>query len=183
MTIFIRPRLYWIPAAMPFLRLGQTIFPKTVTVKRLSGMQAGLLHDWQSRLSQSNHTRSETVDAVSQRLSITLPPGPSHPYLRLPILAATPQGRARIHSLSQQRGLGMSLAYPTPINEIPEISPMFDGKRFPSARRVADHILTIPTHQWLSEKDKRAIAECVEPAPAPVPQPRRMPVGRLSSFQ
>lgn len=159
MTIFIRPRLYWIPAAVPSLRLGQTIFPKTVTVKRLSGMHAGLLHNWQSRLSQSNHTRSQTVAAVSQRLSITLPPGPSHPYLRLPILAATPQGRARIHSRSQQRGLGMSLAYPTPINEIPEISPMFDGKRFPSARRVADHILTIPTHQWLSEKDKSAIAE------------------------
>ena len=34
MAIFIRPRLYWIPNAMPFLRLGQTIFPKSVAVKR-----------------------------------------------------------------------------------------------------------------------------------------------------
>jgi len=162
MTIFIRPGLYWIPAALPFLRLGQTIFPKDVPLKLLSGMHAGLLRNWQSRLSQSNRTRSETAAYFSQRLSLTLAHGPSHPYLRLPIFAATPKDRERIHSLSEQRGLGLSVAYPTPINEIPEISRMFDGKRFPSARSVAEHILTIPTHHWLSDKDKRAIAECVE---------------------
>ena len=172
MAIFIRPRLYWIPNALPFLRLGQTVFPKSVAVKRLSGMQAGLLHDWEHRLSESNQRRSETAASVSRQMSLTLPQGPSHPYLRLPILAATPQGRARIHSFAQRRGLGVSVAYPTPINEIPEISHMFDGRRFPSARRVSEHILTIPTHQWISEKDKRAIVECVDPSAATV---RRAP--------
>jgi dTDP-4-amino-4,6-dideoxygalactose transaminase len=162
MTIFIRPGLYWIPAALPFLRLGQTIFPKDVTLKRLSGMHAGFFRNWRSRLRQSNRSRSRTATYFSERLSLTLAHGPSHPYLRLPLFAATPKDREWIHSLSEQRGLGLSLAYPTPINEIPEISRMFDGKRFPSARTVAEHILTIPTHHWLSEKDKRAIAECVE---------------------
>jgi dTDP-4-amino-4,6-dideoxygalactose transaminase len=179
MAIFIRPRLYWIPNAMPFLKLGQTIFPKSVAVKRLSGMQAGLLHDWQHQLSESNQRRSETAASVSRQMSLNLPQGPSHPYLRLPILAATPQGRARIHSFAERRGLGVSLAYPTPINEIPEIRHMFDGRRFPSARRVSEHILTIPTHHWISEKDTRAIAECVEPSaavtrPAPAVAARRM---------
>lgn len=172
MAIFIRPGLYWIPASLPFLRLGQTIFPKTVAVKRLSGMQAGLLHDWQDRLNQSNHTRSETAAAISRELPLRLPQGPSHPYLRLPIFAPTPKRRERIHSLAQQRGLGVSLAYPTPINEIPEISEMFDGKRFPAASRVSEHILTIPTHEWLSEKDRRAIVECVQP-PAGAVRPVR----------
>jgi perosamine synthetase len=176
MAVFIRPRLYWLPAALPFLRLGQTIFPKTVFVKRLSGMQAGLLHDWQRRLGQLNRRRSETAASVSRELSLRLPPGPSHPYLRLPILAPTPQRRDRIHLLAQRRGLGVSLAYPTPINEIPEISKMFDGQRYPSARRVSERILTIPTHQWLSEKDTRAILVCVEPA---TPALRR--AGRLAA--
>ena len=180
MAIFIRPRLYWIPNALPFLRLGQTVFPKTVAVKRLSGMQAGLLHNWEHRLSESNQRRSETAASVSRQMSLSLPQGPSHPYLRLPILAATPQGRERIHAFAQRRGLGVSVAYPTPINEIPEISHMFDGRRFPSARSVSEHILTIPTHQWISEKDKRAIVECVDPAaavvrPTPVLGARRAP--------
>ena len=161
MAIFIRPRLYWIPNAMPFLKLGQTIFPKTVAVKRLSGMQAGLLHDWQHQLGRSNRRRSETAASVSRRMSLSPPQGPSHPYLRLPILAATPQGREQLHSCAERRGLGVSVAYPTPINEIPEISHLFAGRRFPSARTVSERILTIPTHQWISEKDQRAIAECL----------------------
>ncbi|HJU44100.1 MAG TPA: DegT/DnrJ/EryC1/StrS family aminotransferase [Vicinamibacterales bacterium] len=180
MAIFIRPRLYWMPAALPFLRLGQTIFPKKVFVKRLSGMQAGLLHNWQSRLRQSNQRRSETAAAVSRALSLRLSPGPAHPYLRLPILAATPQRRDRIYSLAERRGLGVSLAYPTPINEIPEIRTMFDGQRYPSARRVSECILTIPTHQWISEKDAKAIRECVEPSATAVRRPGAMAAIRVT---
>jgi len=161
LAVFIRPRLYWLPAALPFLRLGQTIFPKEVSVKRLSGMKAGILREWQARLNESNRIRSGATVDFSERLSIVLANGPSHPYLRLPIFAATPAERDRIYLLSQREGLGLSVAYPTPINEIPEISAAFNGKRFPSARRVADHVLTIPIHQWLSEHDKRAIAGCI----------------------
>lgn len=183
MAIFIRPRLYWIPNALPFLRLGQTIFPKSVAVKRLSGMQAGLLHDWQNRLSHSNQRRSEAAASVSRQMSLSLPQGPSHPYLRVPIFAPTPQRRDRIHSLSQQHGLGVSLAYPTPINDIPEISHMFDGKRFPSARKVSEHILTIPTHHWISEKDQRAIARCVEPTTVVFRPAAAVPASRATSRQ
>jgi len=161
MALFIRPRLYWLPAALPFLRLGQTIFPKDVSLKRLSGVKAGVLREWRTRLSESNRIRSEATAYFSQRLSIGPVNGPAHPYLRLPILAATPAERDRIYSLSQRRGLGLSVAYPTPINEIPEISGAFNGQRFPSARRVAEQLLTIPIHHWLSDDDKRAIAECV----------------------
>ena len=159
MTIFIRPRLYWIPAALPFLRLGDTVFPKEIPLKRMSGTKAGLLRSWRSRLTHSNQVRSETATYFSQRLSLRLAPGPSHPYLRLPILVATPNERERLYSRSQESGLGLSVAYPTPINEIAEIRAAFHDGRFPSARRVAESLLTIPTHHWLSEKDKRAIAE------------------------
>ena len=161
MAMFIRPRLYWLPAALPFLRLGQTIFPKDVSLKRLSGMKAGVLREWRTRLSESNRIRSDASAYFSQRLSIGLANGPSHPYLRLPIFAATPAERNRIYSRSERQGLGLSVAYPTPINEIPEISDAFNGRGFPSARRVAEHLLTIPIHRWLSEDDKRAIADCV----------------------
>lgn len=166
MAVFIRPRLYWLPAALPFLGLGQTIFPKHVALKRLSGMKAGVLHDWPARLSASNRIRSSAAADLSRRLSIRLASGPSHPYLRLPIFAATPDERDRIYLRSQRDGLGLSVAYPTPINEIPEICAAFNGECFPSARRVADHLLTIPIHQWLSEQDKHAIAGCVAGRPS-----------------
>ncbi|MGH9894713.1 MAG: DegT/DnrJ/EryC1/StrS family aminotransferase, partial [bacterium] len=110
-------------------------------------------------LTRSNKIRSETAIYFSQRLPLRLVHGASHPYLRLPILVATPEERERIHSLSQERGLGLSVAYPTPVNEIPEVRAAFNGERFPSAERVAESLLTIPTHHLLSAKDKRAISD------------------------
>jgi len=124
-------------------------------------MHAGFLRRWRTRLRESNRARTGAAEYLSRRLSLTLAEGPSHPYLRLPIMARTSQERERILSTSRQRGLGLSFGYPTPINEIPEISWLFRGQRFEAARRVADSILTLPTHHWLSDKDKRAIAECV----------------------
>jgi len=159
MAVFIRPLLYWLPAALPFLRLGETIFPRRIPLKRLSGMKAALLRNWRSRLAESNRIRSETATYFSRRLPLRMVAGGAHPYVRLPVLASNPEEKARVLSLSQGRGLGLSVAYPRAIHEIPEMRAVVDGRRFPSARSVAERILTIPTHHWLSEQDKRAIAE------------------------
>jgi dTDP-4-amino-4,6-dideoxygalactose transaminase len=159
MAVFIRPRLYWIPAALPFLRLGQTLFPTKVRLSRLSGLKAGVLHNWRRRLARSNGIRCETAAYFCRRLHLQLPPGPSHPYLRLPVLASTPQEKQRIHALSQARGLGLSGAYPAPVSEIPELRAVVNGHRFPHACQVADSLVTIPTHHWLSDNDKRTIAD------------------------
>jgi perosamine synthetase len=158
MAIFIRPWLYWIPAALPFLELGQTVFPKEIRLARLSGLKAGVLRNWQNSLVRSNRRRSETAAHFSRRLSLrgTDPP---HPYLRLPLVVSTPKERERIYSISQKRGLGLSTAYPSAVNEIPEIQSSFDGQSFPSARRLSKNLLTLPTHQWLSQKDMTAITE------------------------
>jgi dTDP-4-amino-4,6-dideoxygalactose transaminase len=158
MTLLIRPRLYWLPAALPFLRLGQTIFPETVPIARLSGTKAGLLRDWRTRLARANRSRSETVSFFARQLRLRPVAGPAHPYLRLPVLAASPDDRARLCALSERRGLGLSGAYPTPINEIAQIRSAFDGQTFPSAASVAKRLVTIPTHQLLSDRDKRAIS-------------------------
>jgi perosamine synthetase len=79
MTIFIRPGLYWIAAALPFLRLGQTIFPKDIPMRRLSGMKAGLMRNWSSRLARSNNLRSETAAYFTRQLPLRLANRGSHP--------------------------------------------------------------------------------------------------------
>ena len=159
MAVFVRPWLYWVPAALPFLGLGQTTFPTRIRLRRLSGLQAGLLRNWRSRLAESNRGRAETAAYFMRRLPARFPSDDRRPWLRLPIVAATARERARVYSASQKRGLGVSLAYPAPINEIPEMWPAFAGQRFPSARSLSERLLTLPTHHWLSEKDKDAIAE------------------------
>ena len=159
MMIFIRPSLYWIPAALPFLGLGRTTYPARIAINRLSGCQAGLLRRWRRRLAGSNDARAAAVAYFTRELSLGPARDQARPYLRLPIVAPDAKAPQRVYALSQKRGLGVSVAYPTPINEIPEIASVFNGQRFPSARRLSERLLTLPTHHWLSERDKRAIAD------------------------
>lgn len=50
MSLFVRPFLYWFPAGLPFLKLGETVFYRDFSVKRLSPAKAGVLRGWQTRL-------------------------------------------------------------------------------------------------------------------------------------
>ncbi len=50
MMIFTNPRLFWLPRAMPFLRLGETLFDPSFPILRMSGFQAGLGRNWRTRL-------------------------------------------------------------------------------------------------------------------------------------
>ena len=159
MALFVRPRLYWIPASLPFLHLGETVFPKAVPVRGLSGVRAGLLCGWQERLTVSNRQRSEAARYFRHRLPLRLPPQADHPYLRVPFRVRNAREKQRLCAMSRRRGLGLSPAYPTPITEIPGVPLACEGRRFPSAQRVASSLVTIPTHPLVSERDRMAIAE------------------------
>ncbi len=160
MAIFVRPALYWLPASLPFLKLGQTIFYKDFPIKKLSGMQAGLLHGWQERLEKSNQIRKENAKYFSTFITPSPLAGEGRGeevYLRLPVLMNNREIRDKLFSLSNKKGLGVSAMYPSPINEIEEIRNQFNGNTYPSAKKIADGLLTIPTHQLLSKKDKEDI--------------------------
>jgi perosamine synthetase len=158
MAIFVRPSLYWIPAALPFLELGRTVFPKRIVLRRLSGMHAGLLRNWRQRLADANRARTAATLYFTRQLAPGAAASGARPLLRLPIVATDAAEKSRVCALARKRGLGVSAAYPTPLNEIPELRPAFEGQDFPAARRVADGLVTLPTHQWLTERDKEHIA-------------------------
>jgi perosamine synthetase len=157
MAVFIRPRLYWIPALLPFLRLGETIFPADVPLRRLGAVKAVLLAGWRRRLAESNTTRSEVAADFSRRLRLQA--GDRRACLRIPLVAPTPRAKDRVQALGRARGLGVSAAYPAPVSEIPQIREVFAGQRFPAAEHVAARLVTIPTHKWVSERDRQAIVD------------------------
>jgi perosamine synthetase len=167
MTIFIRPRLYWIPSSLPFLRLGETIFPRRITLTRLSAMKAGILRDWRSRLARANVIRSQTVTYFSRQLPLPAAPGGAPAFLRFPILVNSRSDQERLHAFSRSSGLGVSRAYPSAVSDIPEVqaASFVARKSFPAARDMVDRLLTLPTHELLSERDKREIAELCRSVP------------------
>jgi perosamine synthetase len=159
MSVFIRPSLYWLPAGLPFLKLGETVFHKDFPIEKLSKKKAGILRHWQNRLDRSNRTRAETAIYWEKNLQMKSSHHATIPYLRLPVLMGRSEITDRIYSLSQKKGLGISTMYPTPVNEIEELKVTFNGKDFPSAKMVAERLLSIPTHHLLSEEDKESICK------------------------
>jgi perosamine synthetase len=153
---FLRPSLYWLPASLPFVGLGETVYSPEFPIHRLSGPQAGLLKRWQARLTQANLARATRVTALRDRVAgIRLP---AHaPCIRLPLVCASRQERDRLYAESRQQGLGFSLMYPTTVAQVPELRRFAGEQHFPGAERLADCLLTIPVHPLVSEQDRVAI--------------------------
>lgn len=159
LSLFIKPSLYWFPAGLKFLKLGETFFYTDFSIKRLSGMKAGLLWNWRKRLEVSNMARSINAGYFSSELELENSPASFKgvSFLRLPVLSNSRGERDSLHALSQKRGLGLSKMYPTPVNEIKEIRGFFSGKSFPAAKMVCERLVTLPTHPFLTEKDRESI--------------------------
>jgi dTDP-4-amino-4,6-dideoxygalactose transaminase len=157
LSIFIHPSLYWFPAGLSSLKLGETLFYRDFPVTKLSGMQAGLLNNWQRTLEEANKIRGENAADLNNRSSQNKKS--FIPYLRLPVMIQNRERKERILSLSQRKGLGISRMYPTPVSEIKEIRNQFNGTTYPSAKILAETLLTLPTHPLLKEKDREEIRQ------------------------
>jgi perosamine synthetase len=180
MYLFIRPWLYWLPAGLPFLRLGETRFDLDFPLRRMSSLNAGLLAGWQARLTCANQTRAASAEDFRARLGLPRRDGPDVPYLRFPVLMGSRTARDRVYASAAERGLGVSRMYPTPVNEIPEITDRFAGQSFPSAKLIADRLLTLPTHHLVTEQDRQALCELLERRDAlPTPSPAGVRTGAV----
>lgn len=162
MRVFVHPRLFWGPKAIPRVGVGRTAYHVGFPIARLSGPSAGALQGWRERLSQTSRARSE----IAAYFCAALGPRarwPGFPGSRLAVLTESRQARDRLYAASEARGLGLGLMYPAPITAIDELKARFAGAHVPGAQFVADRLLTLPTHHHLSEMDKRGVCELLHP--------------------
>ncbi len=164
LSIFIHPSLYWFPSGLPFLKLGETFFYKDFPMKQFAGVKAGLLRKWRKHLEDSNRVRKENAEYFRKAIALNICPTLSVPFLRFPLLIANKKKRGSIYILANKMGLGISCMYPTAVNRINEIRNIFGDKTYPCANIISEGILTVPTHQYLSKKDKRGISEFLRTA-------------------
>ena len=165
LNIFIRPCLYWVPASMPFLKLGSTLYDTNFPVRRLSSMQAGLFVRWRPRLAKAMSIRKDQAGQLNRRLNIIEPSYLSAiAYVRFPVILDSGERKKLISQAAEQRGLGITRMYTAAVNEIPQIAHHFSGLDFPSARFVADRLITLPLHQYVNDRDRDEIVRLVAPA-------------------
>lgn len=166
--LLIHPSLYWLPAGLPFLKLGETTFYRDFPVVRMDSVRAGLLRYWKRRLARSISSRVAHVEQLIRSLDScgisiikSSVPGQSV-YLRLPVLMRSRQEKEAVYLMSKVRGLGMSAAYPSSIQQVPELREMLSSQNVPRATMIAERLVTIPTHELLSDTDLVRICSAVQ---------------------
>ncbi|MFH1891807.1 MAG: DegT/DnrJ/EryC1/StrS family aminotransferase [Candidatus Zixiibacteriota bacterium] len=160
--LLLRPELYWIPNSIPFLGIGETIFDPDFPMARMREMNCRLGSVLLDRIGLLNSIRIGIADTLLNRLrdcpGLEFPGyegGAVIPYLRLPILMANKSVRDTAISRLRAAGIGASPMYPSTIAEIPAIDAHL-GERsgeLPGAKEIADRLLTLPTHPYVTGQD------------------------------
>jgi perosamine synthetase len=156
--LLLRPWLYWIPARLPFLKLGTTRYEIDYPVERYNpnlGVMAALLF---RKIDSITRRRTENAHRYFEQLRgipfLDLPaplPGAQPVYLRLPVLVDTAARREQLLAILNAEGLGVTGSYPLSTLDIPEIQNHLDHahSRGDAGRSLAAHILTLPTHPYV----------------------------------
>ena len=163
---FISPGLYWFPAGLPFLKLGETIFYEDFPVYRLSSFRASILDGWYDTLSWLNGVRRANSDYYLNRVPTLHDFGAGIPYLRFPVVLDGERKRRVFRDLDGT-SVGINGMYPSPVSRIPELVGRFRMGDFPEAERVAESLITLPTHPLVSEQDRARVCALLESVMAP----------------
>jgi dTDP-4-amino-4,6-dideoxygalactose transaminase len=155
-----RPSLYALPAALPLLHLGQTVYrhPRPLRFPT-RGSCAVIAGTW---------TLAEREVAVRRRNAARLlvelrrqpgfetmrtPPRAQPGYLRLPVLTSPVAPRSAVIATARQ--LGVAPGYPKALNELERFAPRCLNRNadFQGGRVLAARLCTLPTHSRLGVRD------------------------------
>lgn len=159
-TILQNPSLFWLPKALPFLKLGETLYEPDFSLSQLTTFHKALSKNWQKRLGHHQRARNRNITFWQNKLPevfIQLCCLTDINIIRLPILVQTREQKDCILRVSERHGLGMMGAYPTPLNKIPELANEFAGQTYPQAEKLCHRLLTIPVHEYVKDKDNERI--------------------------
>jgi len=161
-SVFLSPRLYWLPNSLPFLKLGLTEYDPGFPDFRMPGLVRELLLRLMEKLEEFNRIRRQNAfalaGAVERNASFTipLPPADCLPnYIRFPLIAR--DEATRDHAVRELRaaGIGASQFYPSAICDIAGIGPHMAVRDFhrPKAEDLGRRLLTLPTHPYVQPGD------------------------------
>ncbi len=169
-SLLSRPRTFWLPASLPFLGIGETIYEESFSVGRLSPAQTCAIPVVMKKLDSLRRIRIDNSRILAERINgvndMSIPgfnakdcPG----YIRLPV--AMPNKDIRDAKVKELREMGIvaSTMYPATISEIQELpeGTLCNKREFSGAQNIVDCLLTLPTHPYVAEKDRQKMIACL----------------------
>lgn len=148
-----QPSLYWLPAALPLLRLGETRFTPLARLDgghpdRLRHLQANIEAYW-SRDDAPQRAVARLVASLDPDVVVDLPQvcrGDASPrLLRYPLLLQDGELRDTVYRALHEAGLGASTLYNAALPGIRGLQALGD-RPYSCAETFARQLLTLPVH-------------------------------------
>jgi perosamine synthetase len=165
-----RPATYGVPASLPWLALGETIYHDPSTPAAMSEFAAALALRTKGEADAEIPTRRENALAWTRDLpgdvgsSVRHPASGSPGYLRFPI--RLPTGMHGFHSAGAARNVGIMPSYPSALPALPAVRSRLTGVRtsWRGAEELVATLVTLPTHSRVTQPDRQRVASLIEAA-------------------
>lgn len=163
-----RPSLYALPAALPFLRLGETIYREPRPLRGPTRVSCPMVAATWTLAEREVEVRRRNAERLLVELrrhpgfqTISTPRHARPGYLRLPVLASPEVRRAAAGSGA--RRLGVTPGYPKALCDLAEFGSRCLNRDagFPGSRMLAAQLCTLPTHGRLGARDLARLEEWI----------------------
>jgi dTDP-4-amino-4,6-dideoxygalactose transaminase len=161
-AVLFHPRLFALPRALPWFRIGETVYLEKIPVHHMARPGRRVLRELLTAREGIQHTRS----SVARQYLAHLAPH-SHAFafipreddiatgpLRFPVVFKSARHKAEILRVLTELGLGASGSYPTPLDKQPGVPAYVVAQGpFLNAKAMAAGVLTLPTHEYVQKRD------------------------------
>lgn len=158
-----RPSTYMLPASIPWLALGETVYHDAPAPAALCPVAAATIlriRDAAHREAQERRTRAVRFGqalAGSRAIPIDLPRGSVAGFLRFPVRRSG--GHPGLRDSANARRLGVMPTYPSPLGALAQVRARLESvtNRWPGAQELVATLITLPTHSRVTERDSEEI--------------------------
>jgi perosamine synthetase len=163
-----RANLYALPASLPFLRLGETVFRDPRPLRAPTGASCSVVAATWAAAAREVEVRRRHAEQLLNALRgrpglepIRTPPQARPGYLRLPVLAS-PSARCRAAETAARR-LGIMPGYPFALCDLKGFSPhcLNRDAALSGSRLLAARLCTLPTHSRLDAGDLTKLTQWI----------------------
>lgn len=164
-----RPAWYGIPRALPWLRLGETVYRDPTPPRPMTGTAAACIAASRDAAEREGGTRriaaAAILDAVGSgsRVRAVRPiPGATPGYLRLPLRLA--DGLGGFERPMEAIRLGLAPSYPSVLPALPPVRPWVDEatSHWPGAEELTRTLFTAPTHSLVTRGEQAKLISLLE---------------------
>jgi len=164
-----RPAIYRLPAAIPWLHLGETRYRDPDTPHRMSRAAASLLECMLTLATREAGARRANAHALlasiplrSRVRTVTPPAAATAGFVRLPL--RLPRGVASFEDPGMALRLGVAPGYPTTLAALAPVRERLarPGGRWPGAEDLVRELVTLPTHSLVNAAEREALARMLE---------------------